>query len=300
MFEPIIRRIDPNSRLLRSWELQGGVSAQVTALEVLLPNCQVTKMAVRQHGQADLRRNPHVAADEYKLLKLLHSAGLPTPTPYIVDESGEILPAPYVVIEYVEGETILSPSISQASDLSRQMAAALARLHQTELAGHDVTFLPRQTDRLAKLLGSKPAKAEDSFEACRIREALQPIGTQLPRNPEALLHGDYWPGNILWKNGLLSAAIDWEDAEVGDPLADFANGRLEIAWLYGAEAMHDFTRSYQSLMPYLDFANLPYWDLCAALKPALSMSTWGLEPNDEQRMREKLRAFVSEALEQMN
>ena len=29
----------------------------------------------------------------------------------------------------------------------------------------------------------------------------------------ALLHGDYWPGNVLWKNGALVGVIDWEDTQ---------------------------------------------------------------------------------------
>lgn len=299
-FNELLQRIEPNIQLHRAWELTGGVSAQVTALEVLLPDGQARKMVVRQPGEADLAQNPHIAADEYKLLRLLTAAGLPAPTPYLFDESREIMPTPYVVIEYVEGETILSATAPEALDLSRQMAAVLARIHQAEVAGGEVSFLPRQTDRLAELIGRKPANAEDSDEASRIREALQPVWQRLPRNPDALLHGDYWPGNILWNNGELSAVIDWEDAAIGDPLADLANGRLEIAWMYGEEAMHHFTRVYQSHLPALDYAYLPYWDLCAALKPALSMSAWGLDPGDERRMREKLRGFVTRALEQID
>jgi len=33
-FEQIIQKIDLHSQLLRTWELKGGVSAQVTALEI--------------------------------------------------------------------------------------------------------------------------------------------------------------------------------------------------------------------------------------------------------------------------
>jgi aminoglycoside phosphotransferase (APT) family kinase protein len=38
-----------------------------------------------------------------------------------------------------------------------------------------------------------------------------------------LLHGDFWPGNALWRDGALVAILDWEDAAIGDPLADVAN-----------------------------------------------------------------------------
>ncbi len=32
-FEQVVQKLDPQSKLLRTWELKGGVSAQVTALE---------------------------------------------------------------------------------------------------------------------------------------------------------------------------------------------------------------------------------------------------------------------------
>ncbi|MBE0338234.1 hypothetical protein [Paenibacillus sp. 23TSA30-6] len=52
------------------------------------------------------------------------------------------------------------------------------------------------------------------------------------------------------------------------PLADLANGRLEMLWAFGIDAMNDFTREYKTVMPAVDFTNLPYWDFYAALRPA--------------------------------
>lgn len=45
----------------------------------------------------------------------------------------------------------------------------------------------------------------------------------------------------MWRDGQLAAVIDWEDAQLGDPLADVANARLEILWAFGIEAMLRFS-----------------------------------------------------------
>src|ERR1700739_3706089 len=109
-FERVIQKIDPQSKLLRTWELTGGVSARVRGLEIERPDGQTKKMIVRQHGEVDLKRNPHVAADEFRLLQLLQSAGLAAPRPYHLDQSGEIFSTPYVVIEYIEGRPEFAPA----------------------------------------------------------------------------------------------------------------------------------------------------------------------------------------------
>jgi aminoglycoside phosphotransferase (APT) family kinase protein len=109
------------------------------------------------------------------------------------------------------------------------------------------------------------------------------------------LHGDYWPGNILWKDGRLAAVIDWEDARVGDPLDDLANCRLEFLWTLGVDAMNEFTERYKS-QTSIDCTNLPYWDLVAALRPCGKLSTWGLDAAVEQQMRNRHRSFVDEAI----
>jgi hypothetical protein len=64
-FEALAGRIEPGSTLLRTWELKGGVSAQVTAFEIERPNGRTERLIVRRHGAADLKRNPHIARVPY-------------------------------------------------------------------------------------------------------------------------------------------------------------------------------------------------------------------------------------------
>lgn len=291
-FEQVVQRVDPRSKLLRTWKLTGGVSAQVTALEIEQPGGQTKKLIVRQHGEVDLKRNPQVAADEFQLLQLLHSAGLATPKPYYLDQSGEIFSTPYVVIEYIEGKPEFAPAHSD--DLILQLATHLSRIHAVNCSYLDVSFLPRQENKYARRLRERPAEVDESLHEGHIRDVLEAAWPLPQRNPSVLLHGDFWPGNILWRDGQLVAVIDWEDAALGDPLADLSNSRLEILWAFGIDAMHRFTRDYQS-MASIDLTNLPYWDLCAALRPISQIAGWGLDDLTEKTMREGHRWFTGQA-----
>ena len=200
-FERVVRQIDPHYRLVRSWELEGGVSARVTALEVENSDGRTTKLIVRRHGERDFMRNPHVAADEFRLLNLLQSAGVAVPMPYHLDESGEIFPTPYLVIEYIEGETEAFPSL--VAEHVCQLATQLVKIHGVTTSNTDLSFLPPADD-----FSERPTTLDETLNEGRIRETLESVGPVSHRNDPGLLHGDYWPGNILWRDGQLAAVID--------------------------------------------------------------------------------------------
>lgn len=288
----IVRRIDPHATLRRWWQLTGGVSAQVTALEIAHHDGQKTKLIVRQHGEGDLKQNPHIARSEFKLLQIARSHGLAVPEPIFIDKSCEILDSPYIVMEFVEGEPEFAPP-----DLPLylgDLASYLARIHGAG-SSPELAFLPR----LDKGFGQRPEHLDHSMNEESIRNALEAAWPLDQTNMPALLHGDYWPGNTLWRNGNLAAVIDWEDAATGDPLADLGNSRLEILWAFGSDAMDTFTTEYRSLTD-IDMTNLPYWDLCAALRPCSKLSGWGLDEVTEQRMRERHALFVDRAIVQIS
>jgi aminoglycoside phosphotransferase (APT) family kinase protein len=292
-FEQLVHGIDPRGKLLRTWTLKAGAAAQVTALEILLADGQRKRMLVRRYGDADLERNPHVAQDEFNLLQLLQAVGLPTPMPYRLSRSGEILSTPYVVTEFIEGQTDFAPA--SLSHFIVQMAVTLTKIHSVDCSTPALSFLRRQVDVCADELENGPAGINGPLDVA-IHHLLKSIWPLPQRNQSVLLHGDFWPGNLLWKDDRLVAVIDWEDAAVGDPLSDVANGRLEILWAFGIDAMNDFTRWYASTRADVDFADLPYWDLCAGLRLSSRIAGWGVDDTTDKRMREGYKWFANQAL----
>ena len=106
------------------------------------------------------------------------------------------------------------------------------------------------------------------------------------------------PATRSGANGTLVCVLDWEDAVVGDPLADVANARMELTMAFGAAAASDFTRHYEELAPSVDLAALPSWDLYAALPHAGRMGEWQLSPEDLERLRSGHREFTGAVLAQ--
>lgn len=286
----LLRHVAPGARLLAARPLAGGISARVTALEIAPPDGRT--LVLRRHGAADLARDPEIAAHEFRLLQVLQAAGVPAPTPLHLDTSGTVLPTPWLLQGFVDGDTEDVPA--DLDDHMRQLAEALAAIHRVPAT--DLTFLPRQKEQAAALIREhRPSGPDESLAESRLRAALAAAWPPPRCNPPALLHGDVWPGNLLWRGGWLQAVIDWEDAAIGDPLADLANARLELFIAQGEDAMAALTRHYLALTG-TDTAALPLWDLWAALRPIADLPGWGLAPEPERHLRERHCAFTDKAL----
>jgi len=177
-------------------------------------------------------------------------------------------------------------------DCVRQMAEQLARVHAVDI--RDLGFLPTQVGRVSAGFVAQLAQSAEQRHAWEMLQAGYP---PVLRNSTVLLHGDYWPGNLLWQEGELTGVIDWEDAKLGDPLADLANTRLEVLWVFGQQAMADFTALYCSLTA-VDCSQLPWWDLWVALRAAPKLSGWGLPAPMAKKMRDLLEQFIRQASSQ--
>ena len=246
-----LRHIDPGFGL-ESIRRLSGRACLVTASTT---ERATTQLVLLSHSEGDRLRNPNIARDEFRLLKTLRGAGLPVAQPLYLD--GEHAP-PYFIASCLPG----SPRFAAGDRLAfgRALAAWLAAIHAVDLAQHDLSFLPRQAERLADFLdGANPADE-------RIQSAMLCAADRVKPNATALLHGDFWPGNLLWTGETLSGIIDWEDAMLGDPLADLGKSRLEMLWALGEAAMRGYTAAYLALNPQLDASALPFWDLWGAAR----------------------------------
>jgi len=256
----------PGSRLLRSWPLQGGISARTTGLAIEMPAGEITQWVLRQHGALTLELNPRIAAAEYRLLQILHAAGVPVPAPHYLEPTGALLGSPCIVVDYIEGQSGI-PAAGREHYLE-QLASWLARIHAIDASA--MGFLPR-----------------------RDLDPAQQVGPVAQANPPVLLHGDFWPGNVILRDGEVVGVIDWEDAAIGDPLADLASTRIELLWAFDHDAMDRVTELYLA-MTKVDPGNLAHWDADAVRELQPQLAHWGLDPDTLREMRDKLAWFEAQ------
>ncbi|HEY2595719.1 MAG TPA: phosphotransferase, partial [Chloroflexota bacterium] len=296
----LLQAIDPGLTLDRAQPLAGGVSARVTRIDAVRPDGSTDALVVRQYGAENLRNDPRSAAHEYELLARPHPLGVAAPRPRHADESGKIIPAPYLVTDLVDGTTVTEPGQVTGSPgaFTQQVAATLASIHQAGVGPSDVPYLREILGIATARLGTGPASLDAALDEGAVRAALSRAWPPPQLNQPGLLHGDYWPGNILWRNNTLVGVIDWEDAVVGDPLADVAHARMELTMAFGLAAASEFTTRYTELMPSVKLTALAHWDLYAALRHAGRMTGWGLSPAALARLQAGHREFTTAVLGQ--
>jgi aminoglycoside phosphotransferase (APT) family kinase protein len=268
--QDVVARVEPGARVVRTRELTGGLSAVMIAVDVEWSDGTTRTLIVR-HPRPD---DPHFAlplADEFHLLGALHRRGLPVPAPRLFDDSRSIWPEPYVVLDYIDGSTLFVTADGVAA--VRGLADQLVLIHDVDGDHPDFAALPRRTNQVGAYLAAPPPDLDQSLREGEVRSALEDRWPPDPPAHAALLHGDFWPGNVLWDGDAVCGVVDWEDAAVGDPLADVGITRLDVLWAYGQTAMDAFTARYCDLRE-VDARRLPLWDLVAALRPAGELSLW--------------------------
>jgi len=100
-----------------------------------------------------------------------------------------------------------------------------------------------------------------------------------------LTHYDFWSGNTLWQDELLSGVVDWSGAGLAPRGFDVAGARLDLVLLYHRAIADTFTSAYEaatgSTVPDLDL-----WDVYAAMNARPGVESWA--PNYQELGRTDL------------
>jgi len=282
-YAAIATRLFPGATLLACERLAGGVSADVLRLDAGLPDGQTRSVVLRVHGAT---HHGHAAMLEFQLLKALHRKGLPVPEPLLVEAGGGLLPDPFLVIAMAEGTSEI-PADRQWACIDA-MADLLATIHGAPTG--DLPPLPERLNPLPELFDYLPGGAEWESLHAHLASLTDTAYTGSPR----LLHGDFWPNNVLWQDGAIAAILDWEDSALGDPLSDVACCQLELRYKFGRLAMQRFLEAYAS-HAVVDPERLALWQVYVAAAAQRFMGDWGLEPALVAHMRREALSTIREA-----
>jgi len=279
----LVAQILPGAEVTSVARLTGGVSADVYRLDVCTPGGGDASLVLRVQGAT---HSGHAAGLEYRLLQALYLGGALVPEPLMVDDSGQLLADPFLVMRYVEGDTQI-PVVEQSRRVNL-MATALHDIHQFDVSA--LPQLPLRLDPLPEVFDYLPQGSQWQ----ELRDCLHLMQNTVYTDKPKLLHGDFWPENLMWQQGEIAAVLDWEDAAIGDPLSDVACCCVELRYKFGKPAMQQFAQAYAKQQP-LDPSRLALWQVYVAAAAQCYMGGWGLPAAQEAHMRAEALASIREA-----
>lgn len=157
---------------------------------------------------------------------------LPIPAPIARGAPGEGYPWPWSVYRWIEGETAQRAPIADMTAFAEALAGFLAALQAADATGGpppgEHNFQrggpPAYYDAAARQAIRDLAGEIDTAAATTVWE--RALSSRWEK-PPVWFHGDVASGNLLVRDGRLSAVIDFGTSGIGDPAGD-----LYIAWTF--------------------------------------------------------------------
>jgi aminoglycoside phosphotransferase (APT) family kinase protein len=232
-----------------------------------------------------------VAKEQRWLPRLAPHLPLPIPLPLAMGEPTKEYPWPWSIYRWLDGEPA---SIARIIDLNRfatDMARFLMALHQV-----DPTNGPSPRPHDFQRGGPLPTYDRDTRHAITILDGRIDTAAATDvwraalasswRGSPVWVHGDLTTGNLLVKNGQLSAVIDFGTSGVGDPACD-----LTIAWTLFDAASRD---AFRAQLPLDDtaWARGRGWALWKALITVVDHQD--TDPVQADRARQIIDAVIAD------
>jgi aminoglycoside phosphotransferase (APT) family kinase protein len=261
--------------------------------------CYSFSLAFERHGAREshdliLRRDPTGSivytdrAVESMVLKAVHAAGMCVPTIWFLDAEGGALDTPFMIMERMPGTS--SPTVlyadhyaEQREVIGREFIRQLATLHAMDWSIMDLPFsdapsvdtaAERAVARWEKTLQEQQLQSHPF-----LAQSLRWLRNNLPVAERiSLLHGDYRTGNFLFEEDRITAVVDWELAELGDPLEDLGWVFKEL-WMLGDKICgfferDEFIRLYEEFSGiHVDPDALRFWEMYAEFRHGIMAVT---------------------------
>lgn len=164
------------------------------------------------------------------------AAGVPVPEVLAWELRPAYFATPFVITRRAPGVPGDTPSLAPAERLAayRDLGRHMARMHAVQLpgfgpltrtaagfAGRDHTLWERLTTELAHLAQALPELDRPLEHLARALQRFQAHRAVFALRSASLVHGDLQGKNFLVQGGRVTAIIDFECAEAGDPVMDF-------------------------------------------------------------------------------
>jgi len=140
----------------------------------------------------------------------------------------------YELFEFVRGQ-----AFDGSPEASESAGACLARFHKAIADYRVVSDAGGRGYHDRERVWRDLTALEERFEAARsVREAYEQAaeaarGAGVEAWPRQVIHGDWHPGNMVFRGAGVAAGVDFDSVQVGARVMDLANGALQFSLLGG-------------------------------------------------------------------
>lgn len=228
---------DPSAPVSRR-QLSGGLSQMTLAYRLDREDATAADSVVVRIPPTSGPLEPYDSAIEAAVMAAAARFGIAVPEVLMVEESTAKIGRPFYATRFVGGLLTSEGAFGPQADLERMAEAYVDQLAALHAIPVDAPLDDGRS--LTELLGESPRKtpaevlkrwpetlAKRDFEEPAYQQFIRRwLELRMPATGDvdlALVHGDYRLGNMLWtEDSAIAAAMDWEEAGLGDPYYDLA------------------------------------------------------------------------------
>lgn len=204
------------------------------------------------------RRRNDTVRFEWERLRFAQRVHAPVPRPLALDTEGRWFGMPALAMTHLAGRPNVRPR--DVEGWLQQLAYALVAIHATDTTGAGGPLL-----RPSAVETWKPPKLRRS--SALADRAVAAIQLHLPGVSwrPVLIHGDFHPGNTLWRGSRLTGIADWSQSRLGPGCYELAYCRSDVALLLDRAAADRLTHHYAAIAGAMP-TDLPIFDLVCGLE----------------------------------
>lgn len=287
----LTEKLGSSVRVTEARQLTGGASRDTWAVDIEVtggPESGRHALILRRDLGGVIHTDALSREQEFKLLEMVHQAGVLVPRPRWWCGDGSVLGTPFFLMDRLEGESVGRRVVREASlaearrVLPGQLGEQLARIHAIDWRQEGLGFLPRPApERTPGLTALK--QSEDQFRKLgephpAIELAIRWLQLHQAKESElVLVHGDYRVGNLMVGPDRLRGIFDWEFSHVGDPAEDLA-WPLVRSWRFGHDSLRlggigqpdEFFAAYEKASGRtIDPIAIRFWEILGNLRWAV-------------------------------
>jgi aminoglycoside phosphotransferase (APT) family kinase protein len=196
------------------------------------------KVVLRRPPHGGVLESAHDMSREWRFIDALRDTGVPVAEALAIEESPDLIGAPFYVMSYVDGLVPHHASTAMALSPEGRLGAAeslvdtMVTLHEVDVDAVGLGDIARREGYVERQLRRWHRQWEQSSSTgvTAIRAAHDRLRESVPEQLRTgIVHGDFRLGNMMCApDGQIRAVLDWELATLGDPLADL--GWLLCSW----------------------------------------------------------------------